>query len=1057
MSDEMDEIWALYADDGAQALDAMESTLMAIEDAPEAAPTSQVAALFRAVHTFKGNSRVLGLSVVESRAHLAEDLIGLVRDAGVTFDAEIHDILMEVTDTLRVMLEATAATHADVGPEPSAALMDRLADKITRCSGGGDAVTLDQPETAAVAPEPAPQAAPTVDLSDAFAGLQDLDDAPASQDDLFVETDDAALAEAPEASVEVAAVVEPLAAEPTPAPAPEAKPAMRRLFDDPTYRDIFAGMVKDAMAKLHAVLQDPSADPQTTRRIVDDLAHAAKQMGLDEWHTAMAAFLSEGAAGRESLAALLLTLDDLSLRDLAKPIVAAAEPSAEGGFFDQLATPLAIIARAALDHATGESFDAENLQTNITVLTRAATSFGYVRVVEACQDLQRADTPAAFGSAEMRLYEELSAVEAVMPDEAALAGVSPRGLLATWAADHIFDTLASLDRVIDALRQGHIDDATYRRFTDLMRLVHHACAPYKIETAAQLAMSLIDLFSRVQTSGAAPDAILTHIARGFIDTLELVFDALSQGETPETAELDKLFEQAANACFSSNGLLTATAIERRLGLPVEFHRVLSPDSVRAASEAIEAGMAFYIVRADINSNETRAEAFLTWISSPQIRAITNVTVFRDEETLFDFLVATHDDDTTVAEALAEVDHTGRFVHVQRKMVATSDDEAEKAPVAPVAADAAVSGGAGISAEMLETIGEIAASQSMINHMLTDLAEADLAEDLDAAMRAAGHDWSAAKTELHSLISEFSARLRAVAQLEAQLVGRMTQLQEETVAIRSRPVESLLRPLAAFVQTLSRRNRNEVRFSTAGADMLLDMTLLDVLRKVLRNLVQTRLDQTNGALTTMHIALHRDEEMVMVTLEDDGAAIEDCASLAEIDASLLRASGKLRQVQRPGGGMRFHLTLPLTMVVLEGMVVGVGGIRYVLPVDSIRTILQPSDEALFQISAAQGRSMIRFGQGEVIPVHPLSGHRAQSANRRVFVVLGTNGQSIAIPVDELVGQQLVLLRPLRGVMARMPNLTGTALLAGGEVGMVLSASSLLSASEGMVLGMMGAAA
>ena len=129
----------------------------------------------------------------------------------------------------------------------------------------------------------------------------------------------------------------------------------------------------------------------------------------------------------------------------------------------------------------------------------------------------------------------------------------------------------------------------------------------------------------------------------------------------------------------------------------------------------------------------------------------------------------------------------------------------------------------------------------------------------------------------------------------------------------------------------------------------------------------------------------------------------------------------------------------------------------LPVDSIRTILQPSDEALFQISAAQGRSMIRFGQGEVIPVHPLSGHAGKGTHRRVYVVLGTNGQSIAIPVDELVGQQLVLLRPLRGVMARMPNLTGTALLAGGEVGMVLSASSLLSSSEGMVLGMMGAAA
>lgn len=834
---------------------------------------------------------------------------------------------------------------------------------------------------------------------------------------------------------------------------------MRRLFDDPTYRDIFAGMVADATAKLHDIVQTPGSDAQVTRRIVDDLAHAAKQMGLEDWHGAMAGFLSKSDAGTEALAQLLLTLEDLARRDLAQPAEVAHGAETGDGFFDKLAESLALIARAALDYATGDPLDHDTVSANISRLIDAATEHGFVRVIEACEGLRRADSPTAFRGAEMRLYEELAAVEAVMPAAAASAGVSPRGLLATWAADHIFDTLGSLDQVIDRLRSGQNDDATYRRFTDLMRLVHHACAPYRIDTAAQLSMSLIDLFSRVQTTGTAPDAILTHIARGFVDTLELVFDALGQGETPETAELDKLFEQAANACFSSNGIMTATAIERRLGLPVEFHRVLSPDSVRTASEAIDAGMSFYIVRADINSSETRAEAFLTWISSPKIKAITNITVFRDTDTLFDFLVATHDADTTVAESLADIDPSGRYVHVVRHMSAATEEGPEAAPeAAPVAqTDNSLMSGAGISAEMLETIGEIAASQSMINHMLSDLAETDLTEDLDTLMRSAGNDWSVAKTELHGLMSEFSTRLRAVAQLEAQLVGRMTQLQEETVAIRSRPVESVLRPLAAYVQTLSRRNRREARFSTAGESMMLDLTLLDVLRKVLRGLVQIRLDRESGTPTTMHVAFHRDDEMVMVTIEDDGTPHEDSAEMAEIENALLRASGKLRQVQRPGGGMRFHLALPLTMVVLEGMVVGVGGIRYVLPVDSIRTILQPSDEAMFHISAAQGRAMIRFGDGEVIPVHRLSAVHSLGANRRVYVVLGTNGQSIAIPVDELVGQQLVLLRPLRGVMARMPNLTGTALLAGGEVGMVLSASSLLSSSEGMGLGLTGAAA
>lgn len=100
MNDEMDEIWELYADDGAQALDAMEEALEALQDG-EGDPKDHIGALFRAVHTFKGNSRVLGLATVESRAHVGEDLIGLVRDQGVPLNDEILDILMLTGDTLR--------------------------------------------------------------------------------------------------------------------------------------------------------------------------------------------------------------------------------------------------------------------------------------------------------------------------------------------------------------------------------------------------------------------------------------------------------------------------------------------------------------------------------------------------------------------------------------------------------------------------------------------------------------------------------------------------------------------------------------------------------------------------------------------------------------------------------------------------------------------------------------------------------------------------------------------------------------------------------------------
>ena len=94
----MDEIWALYADDGGQSLDLAEQSLLNLKKAP--ANNGHLAALFRAIHTFKGNARVLGLATIERCAHAAEDLIGLVRDENVPLDPDLLALLLETSDAL---------------------------------------------------------------------------------------------------------------------------------------------------------------------------------------------------------------------------------------------------------------------------------------------------------------------------------------------------------------------------------------------------------------------------------------------------------------------------------------------------------------------------------------------------------------------------------------------------------------------------------------------------------------------------------------------------------------------------------------------------------------------------------------------------------------------------------------------------------------------------------------------------------------------------------------------------------------------------------------------
>ena len=1064
MSDEMDEIWALYLDDGTQSLDQMESSLLALQDGNPAELPDEVSALFRAVHTFKGNSRVLGLAVVESRAHVAEDLIGLVRDEGVPMDEEIIDILLYAGDILRDMLEETSATRADVTPDASEELMQRLNDKIARCKGE----------------DPAPAEEPVADVVDAVSEAETAPEPEPEADPEPVaeaEPEPEPVAEEPEAEPEAAPEPEAAQADPEPEAAPAGdssaeaeadevddrpvQSASKRLIDDPSYKDIFTGMVNDATRRFKGYMGDYETDAdeahKKVKREADNLDHAATQMGLTEWSNLLKEFhdqpFTDAQTAVEQLAGLLLQIEELARIDLA----AAPEPKAtvdgEATFFDKLAECLPALAELGRNWTVGEDPDQQAIQEHTNHINSVAEERGLIRVADAALRLGRSKDAREFRTSELRLYEELSAVERVLTEEAAASNISPSQLLRTWCANHAFETLTAIDKALAGLKSGENLDGHYASFARQMRLVFHACSHHNLGTAAQLAMSLIDLFDRLHTSGNPPDSILMHIGRSFVDTIELVFDALEQGEIPDTNHLDVLFEQASNAAFLGEGLMTATAIERRLSLPEQYHRVLSPESVRTASAAIEARKHFYIIRTDINDKEDLAEQFLTWIGNDNVDSITNVTVFRDEDTLFEFLIATHMEQSAVMTDLVSMDPTGKYLSLEHSLEDNAiDEDAPQENVSDV--DASLSQGQGLTTEMLESISEVAASQAMVNHMLSDLSDMSIADSVEAALKAAEQDFEKGRNTIRGLVADLSARLQEVTQVEAQLVAQMAHLQEQTVSIRSRPLEMLIRPLAALVSTLSRKNKNEAKLTSAGGEMTMDVTLMDHLRKMLRVILTERVGLEGGAAQNVHLSFHRDEERVLVTIEDDGGDFDEADIMPQLDPMLRQTTSDLRMIEVPGGGMRFYLSMPLSMVVLEGMVVGIEGVRYVIPVDAIQSIVQPPKEALQPISAAQGQMVIQMDDGSMISVHCLNRtipnqitREDKYGNRRVFVVLGVGEKSLAIPVDELMGQQLVLLRPLRGVLRHMKNLTGIALLAGGEVGMVLSTNAVVAqASE-----------
>lgn len=973
MSEELNEVWTLYADDGVQALDAIEDALARLSEEP--ADTEAIASLFRGLHTFKGNARVLGLAVIEARSHTAEDLIGAVRDEGVPLDGEIQALLLETADALRGLLEESATHRRDAAPEGTLDLERRLVDKLERCRR-------------AQAEPPAEDEAPAPEENEPEALIFD-DEPPGS------------------------------------------------LADDPLYRQIFADMARESLAEMAKL----TADPQRFGEEVERLRYAADQIGLPEWPGLLAAFLAEPSDAQ----AFLEHLGSLFERDFALSPAPAEEPAPvaeSGGFFDDLDPLLA----ALEDVETQGTLTTGSLRPIAEGLTALAGPRGFVRVSEAAEQLATSATPADLRNAQWRLFEELVSIETALPDEAESARTKPTDRLRAWCARHVFENLCELARLLDHTRHGEEDPGT--RFDALMRQVHHACHHHALDTAAQLGMALVDLFDRAQAGEMALDPVLSHIARSYIAALELVFNAIDSGQAPDMAAIETLLEEASNVAFA-NGGVSVSAVEARLGLPPAFRKVLTPDNARSAIAAIEDGRRFYIIRADLNRNEAMAGPFLEWINSGAATAISNVTVFDGDATLFDFLLATPLDEVGLTEALAALDPAGRSLSIEQAL----QDNRKTGSGDVVTGDDGLRGAArrGLSDTMQEAIGEIVASQGVVRHLLNTLGHDDLVRRVESEVVAAGGDWGSAKGAVHRILEDMAARIDLVLQAESQLDTHLAELQEEAVALRTRPAALLLRPLKAFAEQIARQNGQTVAVTMDGEEEAIDQEALESLKGPLRRLVAwCVLSTPEPSGRQLKIQLDRHNDHVALTLDSDTTGDPQTEDVEAIADEFRHRGGDLRAAARPDGGTRFHVAMPVSMAVVEGMVVRVGEVRYVVPIEAIQRIVHAGSADVMRVSADQGRRMLRLGRNEVVPIRAIGAAdgepSGQPSERRLFITVGKAASRVALAVDELLGQQTVLIRPLLGYLAGIRGVTGCALLGGGEVGMVLDMTQMIGSAD-----------
>jgi two-component system chemotaxis sensor kinase CheA len=336
-----------------------------------------------------------------------------------------------------------------------------------------------------------------------------------------------------------------------------------------------------------------------------------------------------------------------------------------------------------------------------------------------------------------------------------------------------------------------------------------------------------------------------------------------------------------------------------------------------------------------------------------------------------------------------------------------------------------------------------------------------------------------------------------------------EIQDSVMAIRAQPVKPVFQRMSRIVREVADMVGKSVRLVTEGENTEVDKTVIDKLAEPLTHMIRNSVDhgiespEKRAALgkpaegTVRLTAKHRSGRIV-IELADDGAGINrERVRQKAIDNDLIPADANLsdeeidnlifapgfstaekitdvsgrgvgmdvvkRSIQalggrisihsRPGHGSTFTMSLPLTLAVLDGMVVTVANQTLVVPLTAIVETLQPEAAAIHSFGANQKLIAIRNSFCPLVDVGRILNYRAKAANPVDGVALlveSEGGGQRALMVDAIQGQRQVVIKSLEANYTHVPGIAAATILGDGRVALILDVDAVVSASRGQAL-------
>lgn len=329
----------------------------------------------------------------------------------------------------------------------------------------------------------------------------------------------------------------------------------------------------------------------------------------------------------------------------------------------------------------------------------------------------------------------------------------------------------------------------------------------------------------------------------------------------------------------------------------------------------------------------------------------------------------------------------------------------------------------------------------------------------------------------------------------------TNLHESVMKVRMVPIESVVSKFPRMIRDLSKKLNKKMELYMSGEETELDRTVVDEIGDPLMHLLRNaadhglesselRVQRGKPEVGSIYLDAYQDGNNVVIEVRDDGNGIdvnavrskaiergvitaEQADNMTEKDiinllfhagfstakqisdvsgrgvgldvvkSKIESLSGEVEVRSKLGEGSTWTIRLPLTLAIIQALMVTVGGEKYAISLGSIQTIedVSPSD-----IKLVQNREVISL-RGSVIPLIRLSKEldieSSKGSDENLIVVIVKKGEKLAgLVIDELMGQQEIVIKSLGKYISKCKIISGATILGDGEVALILDANALI---------------